>query len=122
MLQQHLPTSFVKETFAEVWEKYPDILDEACSHRFREIQDVNQWVFKEWQVASGNFYPRSVRIGKSLMADRVEEAADCIRRQKMGMLCLNDTEMSDERFFYCRDLIRDAFESILPEPSSFELP
>lgn len=121
MLQQHLPSSFAKGTYEEVWEKYPDVLDETCSHRFREIPDVNQWVFKEWQIASGNFYPRSIKIGKNLTADNIEDAADCIRQQKTGMLCLNDTEMSDERFSYCRDLVKDAFESILPETSLFEL-
>jgi len=55
MLQQHLPTSYLKRTFIEVWNKYENILDETCKNKFRTMTDVNQWVFKEWQLAKGDF-------------------------------------------------------------------
>ena len=121
MLQQHLPNSFCKSTFSEVWEKYGDILHETCSHRFREMTDVNQWVFKEWQIASGNFSPRSTRIGKSIPAYHIDAACRCIREQQAKMMCLNDTEMSNEEFLNCVNKVNAAFERILPEKSSFEI-
>lgn len=121
MMLQHLPTSLCKSTMREVWEKYYDILDETCSHKFRELTDVNQWLFKEWQIASGNFYPRSLKIGKNIAAYNIEDAVRCIRRQECKLMCLNDTEMTATEFERCRDMIKEAFEAILPERCSFEL-
>lgn len=120
MMQQHLPTSFDKKTFTEVWEKYYDILNETCSHRFREMTDVNQWLFKEWQIASGNFYPRTTKIGKNIPAYKIDAAVDCIKNQKAKMMCLNDTEMTNGQFEKCVDLVNLAFQRILPEKSYFE--
>lgn len=120
MLQQHLPTSFCKSTFVEVWEKYYDILDETCQHRFREMTDVNQWLFKEWQIASGNFFPRSTKIGKNIPAYNIDAACKCIRGQQTRMMCLNDTEMSFEEFTDCVSKINNSFQMILPDKSSFE--
>ena len=121
MMQQHLPTSFCKSTFIEVWDKYYDILDETCTHRFREMTDVNQWVFKEWQIASGNFYPRTTKIGKNIPAYNINEAVDCIKKQRTKMMCLNDTEMSYDEFNKCTKVIKEAFCKILPKKSDFEL-
>lgn len=121
MLQQHLPTSFCKSTFYEVWDKYFDILDNTCLHKFREMTDVNQWVFKEWQLASANFYPRTTKIGKSIPAYSIDKAVDCIKKQRVKMMCLNDTEMSYEEFIDCTHKINMAFETILPNKSRFEI-
>lgn len=120
MLQQHLPVSFCKSTYTEVWNKYYDILNETCLHRFREMTDVNQWVLKEWQIASGNFYPRSTRVGRNIAAYNIDEACKCISKQQAKMMCLNDTEMSFDEFMNCVRKVNRAFESILPEKSSFE--
>ena len=121
ILQQHLPASYLKSVFRDVWEKYYDILHDTCTHRFRQISDVNQWVFKEWQLASGNFYPRKISIGKNIPAYHIDEACRCISRQEAKMLCLNDTEMSPERFESAKNQVIESFLSILPQKSSFEL-
>lgn len=84
------------------------------------MTDVNQWVFKEWQLASGNFYPRSTRIGKNIAAYNIDDAVDCIQNQRAKMMCLNDTEMNNDTFLNCVNKINNAFESILPDKSSYE--
>lgn len=121
MLQQHLPTSFLKSTFNEVWDKYPEILDETCQNKFREMTDVNQWVFKEWQLAKGIFYPRKLSVGKSIPAYHISQAVKCISEQECYMLCLNDTKMDSEAFISSVSLINDAFNRILPDKSQFEI-
>lgn len=121
MMQQHLPTSFCKSTFEEVWKKYYEILDETCKHRFREMTDVNQWVFKEWQIASGNFTPRSTKVGRNIPAYSINTAVDCIKNQRAKMMCLNDTEMSYEQFNTCVKKVNRSFNYILPKKSSFEV-
>ena len=46
----HQPASFLKSTFAEVWKKEPEVLERTTAHRFRVLTDVNQWLFKYWQI------------------------------------------------------------------------
>lgn len=42
----HTPQPFLKKTFEEVWEHCGDILRATSSNRFRNIADVNQYLFK----------------------------------------------------------------------------
>ena len=56
-LSRHQCNAYLKSTFEEVWSKEYGILDETCSHKFRTRRDVNQWVMRYWQLASGKFEP-----------------------------------------------------------------
>lgn len=120
--QQHLPSSFLKSTFNKLWELIPSELEDTCSRRFRSIQDFNQWLFKDWQLAANNFYPRKISIGQSLNLEDPESVYKYITKQKGKLICINDDEMSNEQFEYLKDnVVNKAFEEILPEKSSFEL-
>lgn len=122
MYQQHLPTSFLKETFEKVWNLENEALSETCSHKFREKLDLNQWMLKEWQIAEGNFYPRSIYVGKSFVfkLDKTEIICDYIENQKGLMVCLNDITSSESEFVAYANDIRNSFQKILPEKSSYE--
>lgn len=122
-LQQHLPASYLKSTFEEVWQHEPELLDATCRNKFRSVSDVNQWVFKEWQLAKNEFYPRALSIGASipLYADTYCKAAEYIEKQSGKMLCINDAEMTEDEFELRKAAIRNAFEDILPEKSAYEL-
>lgn len=121
-LQPHLPVSYLKKTFSEVWDREGEILDATCSNKFRNISDVNQWVFREWQLAKNEFHPRKLSIGKSItLGDKTYlKAANYIKQKKYKMICINDADMSDEDFEIRKEAIKQAFQSILPEKSSFE--
>ena len=117
----HLTTSFLKETFAEVWDAEAEILEETCSCRFREKANVSQFLFKYWQLCTGRFEPMSVFSGHCYHLDdkMAEEAAKDIRKGKYKLICLNDTaKIQDvER---CKNVLKDSFETMYPELSSFE--
>lgn len=119
-LQQHLPASYCKKTFEEIWEKEFEIMDITCRHKFRDVSDVNQWVFKEWQLAKNEFYPRRLSIGKSIPLYKVDDAVDYISKQRGKMVCLNDVDMSESEFEVKKEAVKAAFEAILPKKSSFE--
>lgn len=125
---RHLPSSFCKKTFEEVWRKEYHTLDETCSNRFRRMLDVNQWLMEDWQIADGNFYPRKTNIGKSvaLVSEKEEQAKqsnawvfDCLRAQKYKMMCINDMVEGDD-FESIKERLNSCFNEILPEKSSFE--
>lgn len=125
--QHHLTTSYNKKTFETVWEKEYEILDNTCSHKFRETTDVNQWVMREWQIASGNFVNRNTKkFGKSFYIDRdgIENTLDMminsIKKQKGKIISINDGPMSDEQFEETVQLLKQAFEVHLSKKSSFE--
>jgi len=119
----HLPNSYLKSTFEEVWEKEYEVLNDTCTHKFRDRRDVNQWLIRYWQLVKGNFAPRNADIGVSYsLSSNNEEIFDVIKRQKYKMICLNDSDVdSSMNFEKERDLLKEAFNYVLPEKSSFEI-
>ena len=119
----HMPQAFLKNTFREVWEVEEPLLREVSSHRFRDITDVNQYVFRFWQLMSGKFHP--VNIVKDScrfnLTDRdLDNLTTAIRTQKREILVTADSEdVSDFNGMVAQ--INAAFDAILPEKSSFEL-
>ena len=118
---QHVASSFFKSTFEEVWEKEFEILDETCSHRFRKNGDVNQWVFKYWQIAKGDVSVRSWRFSECyhVKEDNFEDLLNTISSGKCKMLCINDTSKTTD-FEDKKERVKKAFELLLPESSAFE--
>ena len=123
----HMPQPFLKSTFQEVWEKESEVLEETSASKFRSCSDVNQYLFRYWQLAKGNFVPISMRDTKYITMNmtnlRRGEVSAMIASPKYTMICLNDDESidTDEVFEEAKQIVKDAFEKILPEKSSFEL-
>ena len=116
----HLPCSYLKKTYEEVWEKVPHILEETCEHRFRDTTDVNQWLFEYWQLVEGVFCPRNPDIGKMYEGDgTILDMCNDIQRQKYKMICFNDS-IDINNFEATKKTVQDAFDYILQEKSSYE--
>lgn len=118
----HLPQPFLRSTFEEVWQAYPDELQAATYHRFRHTGDVNQWLFRYWQLCKGTFAPYNVMrdaVAYFLTNDNFTAAEQCIRRQEKDIIVLNDEETLTD-FSQKKAQLIAAFESILPQLSSFE--
>ena len=124
MWQHHLPSSFCKKTFETIWELEEAELDDTCTRKFRYILDYNQWLFREWQIAKGEFVPRSTRIGASMQLGSINECSKIcgyIKKKKGKMICINDGSMTNEEFEKYKHDIISAFETILPDKSEFEV-
>lgn len=119
----HLPQPFLKSTYQKVWESEEKLLKETSSHRFRDITDVNQSLFRYWQMVSGNFSPKNVikdtRI--ALINDKnASNVAETIANQAVDILVMNDSN-NISKFENTKKSINKAFQAILPEKSSFEI-
>lgn len=119
----HMPSSFLKSTFETVWSKEGALLHETSSHKFRHIQDVNQYIMKGWQLVTGQFHP--VNLEKttkyfSRFPKQQDELKSAILEQKYSVVCVNDTE-SCENFEEVKSELIEALDTILPEKSSFEV-
>ena len=119
----HLPVPMLKKTYEEVWNKEPEIMEETLGSRFRTITDVSQYLFRYWDLASGNFYPTPLnKLGQKYTLELDSPAFDVIKNQSCNMVCLQDSDefCSEESFELIKRKLLDSFEKILPAKSCFE--
>ncbi len=122
-MSYHLPYSYLKSTYQEVWSKEEAILSETCLHKFRMPTDVNHWVFSYWQIAKGTFSPRSPKVGKQfgLYSDLLKNqpALEAISQQTYKFICLNDS-VSGDNFETIMKTVNSALDKLLPQKSEYE--
>jgi hypothetical protein len=126
----HHPQPFLKSTYIEVWEKEPELMKQVSSSKFRSSQDVNQYLFKYWQFATGKFSPSSYKqdykkskyIEVSNYEDAQEVAKDLLSG-KYSLYCPNDdlVNVNEEEYVKSKKVVIDAFDKILPKKSEFEI-
>jgi hypothetical protein len=112
----HTSQAFLKSTYEEVWKNCEEVLQETSSHKFRNITDVSQYLFRYWQLVTGNFHPVSPKGRKAFQKIKnadIEEIAKCFSHKNIKEVCINDGEYHPE--------IIELFEKHFPEKSSFEL-
>ena len=117
----HLVVPYRKSTFFEVWKKEFEILNGTCLCKFRSKNQVNQWVMKFWQLASGDFVPRKPVIGKVFHLKKYPQRnlTSYFRTSKDYLICLNDT-LKTRNWELHKARIINLFNEKLPEKCSFE--
>lgn len=115
----HLAIAYKKDTFNEVWHKEPGILSQTCMHRFRNDNDVNQYIFRYWRLAKGEFIPHR-QLGKyKNITDNNDEINKLIKKRSCKLLCINDKDVDCDFEVEKLKLIK-SFEKIYTEKSAFE--
>ena len=76
-----------------------------------------------WQLAKGDFEPIGRHVKGKVYeiyngVDQKQQILNKIKNQLMPMICINDNENVD--FEPMKERIKQAFDKILPEKSSFE--
>ncbi|WP_045407539.1 Stealth CR1 domain-containing protein [Vibrio jasicida] len=118
----HLPQPFIKSVLYEVWEKSENELKITSESKFRSINDVNQYIFKFWQICSGSFNPTNVMSNGEyfgVKSDNLDVICEHIIEKKKPIIVLNDTVNSN--FDVVKKRLDVAFTHVLGEKSSFEL-
>ena len=118
----HIASSFLKSTYNEIWEKEFEELNKICHHKFRNLKlDVNQWLVRDWQLASNNFCVRTTKFGKLYTIDNDVNINSIFKNNKHKIICLNDSvEIENENFENIKKEIIQNLEKILPAKCSFE--
>ncbi len=123
----HQPQPFLKSTFQEVWEKEKEVLERTSASKFRACSDVNQYLFRYWQLAKGTFAPISMNDSRyvtlNMLDFRSGKISDIIISGNYSMVCLNDSDsiQTEEEFDEAKKIIKDALKKILPNKSDFEI-
>lgn len=116
----HLAISYLKRTLETVWEKEPEIMQQTSSHRFRDNNDVNQYIFRFWQLASGDFCPYSLHGKYFKVSDNNKKIISFIRKKKGRMICINDDEFTGD-FEAIKQEINGELDRRFPNKSQFEI-
>jgi len=118
----HNAQPYLKSTFEEVWAVARDELMETSSHRFRSVSDLTPELFRTWQICKGNFEPYNTYDDTKMfpLIIKPKQAAIAVRNQSYKLVCLNDN-IHIRNYELVMKNLRDAFESILPQKSSFEI-
>lgn len=122
LLNPHIPPSFLKSTFEEVWKKEFDILHKVSKNKFRSKDDVNQYLMQDWQLASGNFWPKNLYKDSAYFGAADENAdalASAIYREKYKIICINDSDKIND-FETVKNTVNRSLLEKLPDKSRFE--
>ena len=95
----------------------------SCT-RFREEVIANPYIFRYWQFAKNQFYPKKRRFATFHLVDRsvVGDIEKALFNTEYASICLNDTPMfSDEEFDFTMTRIKEMLAKKFPEKSSFEI-
>ena len=118
----HNAQPYLKSTFEKVWNAEGEELKATSSNRFRSSSDYSPELFRTWQICEGNFTPYNTYKDTKMfpLMVRPKQAVKAIRNQEYSLVCLNDNK-NIRNYDTLMEQIRLAFDSILPEKSSFEL-
>ncbi|HHU26831.1 MAG TPA: hypothetical protein GXZ56_09475 [Bacteroidales bacterium] len=122
LITPHNAQPYLKSTFEEVWEYAGDRLTAVSENRFRSPDDYTQELFRTWQICRSRFNPYNTYQDTKMfpLLLRSKQAIKALYDQSYKLVCLNDNQHIRD---YERVMteIEQAFETILPEKSTFEL-
>ena len=122
LLDPHAPQPYKKTTLQEVWQQFPTELEATTHRRFRCREDVNQWLFRYWRIARGEFHPQNIFRHNAIFFSPQEQwsdLAEAVKSPSVKIVTINDTDrISVFKTFIAKTAA--LFQELLPEASSFE--
>lgn len=91
----------------------------TCNNKFRTELDINHWLVRYWQLASGKFEPRKNNLSRYLLMDQISEIEKCLFDKRVKMLCINDTN-EVQNYEVSAKQVMNLLSQKFPVPSSFE--
>ena len=118
---QHVCTPMLR---SEVQEVYNIAKDEILSSMTttRSSKNINQYLFLNYMFLKGKII--NERLSKKHFSVGVvsgDKLRKFIERPTHKLTCINDVQLSEERYQELRQALLDAFESALPAKSKFEI-
>ena len=87
----------------------------------RDVRNVNQYLFLDYALLSGRGVARRIsNLHVSLAATTPERLAEAIVSPSRTMVCINDVELSPERYEALRSAMLAAFSQHFPTKSVYE--
>ena len=104
-----------------VWEKERAVLERTSASRFRNPSDTNVWLFKYWQIASGQYAIGNPKLGGLFSLDNAgPDFWKLLNSRKYKVMCINDGFNVQNENQVMDDFIK-AMNQLFPDKSSFEI-
>ena len=118
---QHICSPMYRSMCDEVYELAKEEVRKTSASRTRTEENLNQYLFLEYQYYKGRLQPSKVSNKHiSVALASVDKLRKAILKPSGKMLCVNDVRLSDERYEELRSAMLSAFEEKFPEKSRFE--
>ena len=115
----HICYAHKKSTFRKVWELEYEELNATCSHKFRGRNDVNQYLFRYWNLCEGSFYPH-YPIGKYItLASSTDSIIKQMRNHNNKVLTINDSVTAGEYDKKVNEILNE-LKRMYPQKSLYE--
>jgi hypothetical protein len=121
----HHPQPLLKKTLEEVYDIFSSEMMECSKNRFRSNSDLNQYMYRYWQLLNGDFYPYKHNDGliANISSLRVlEKMIETLgERSDINFVCFNDsTELKNDEYMDVKSRLTNFLETRFPEKASFE--
>ena len=119
---QHICSPMFKSVCDEVYEKVNAQIRETSATRTRTENNLNQYLFLDYMNYKGLVINEKISNKHfSVSVASPESLRNFLQNPTRNLVCINDVHLSEKRYEALRDAILDAFESVFPEKSRFEL-
>lgn len=118
---QHICTPMLRSECEALYEKHYEELLPSMT-KLRSEENLNQYLYLDYMYLRGKLTPK--RISKkhfSVAITTTEKLRSFILNPTRKMVCINDTNLSEERYVELRKVISEAFEHKFPAKSKYEL-
>ena len=119
IMLHHQPQSFSISTLKEVEQREAQLISNTSNNKFRTAEDINQYIFRYWQLGKGNFHPYNIMRRGIFFPIKNDADYQNLFNSKYKLVCLNDGDENVDFENEKKRLIK-AFQSKFPQKSSFE--
>ena len=121
----HHPQPLLKQTLHDVYDAFSEEMMISSKNRFRSNSDLNQYMYRYWQLTQRNFHPH--RYNDDLIANIdsyavLENLIHTLETKKhINFVCFNDsTELNNEEYDKVKIKLTTYLEARFPNKASFE--
>lgn len=121
----HHPQPMLKQTLREVYREFGTEMMQSSQNRFRSKSDLNQYMYRYWQLLTENFYPHKYNddlIGNLDSMEVFYKMVDRLEKDpNINFVCFNDSiHLSDTEYMTVKKALTAFLETHFPEKASFE--
>lgn len=118
---QHTCSPMLKSICERLYRKEEKAILESITPT-REEKNVNQYIFTDYMYYRGLALPRRQSNRHfSLATAGLDQICEFLMNPDRKFVCINDVNMSDEKYVYMRKTLLDSFRKKFPSKSRFEI-
>lgn len=118
----HSPQPLLKSTIETCEKMFPTLIKETGNSRFRSNKDICHYLFRNFNLITGEFFPKNYHDTHCIVLAKYERALKEFENfNKYTFLCVNDSEfLSHQDYLKLKPVLEKKLVSIFPNKSSYE--